>query len=69
MSHSIVELLFLAFAAANIIFGALVVFSNRALNFLERTIWKQTDEEQKMLPETAMHTSSIATRLDLAHSY
>ena len=48
-------LLFLAFAAANIIFGALVVFSDRALNVLERTIWKQTYEERKMLPDRYAH--------------
>ena len=40
MEAHIVEVLYLGFAAVNIIFGALVVFDKRVLSFLERTIWK-----------------------------
>ena len=55
METVIVEVLFIAFAIANFIFGALVLFSDRALRFLERTIWKQTDEERKKLPDSYAH--------------
>ena len=55
METVIVEVLFVAFATVNIIFGALVLFSDRVLSFLERTIWKQTDEERKMLPDSYAH--------------
>jgi len=31
------------------------VFSDRALNFLERTIWKQTETDKKMLTDWYAH--------------
>lgn len=55
METYVVKVLFLAFALANLIFGALVVFSNRVIDFLERTIWKQTEEERRMLPDKYAH--------------
>ena len=55
MEAPIVEVLYLGFAAVNIIFGALVVFDKRVLSFLERTIWKQTYEERKMLADRYAH--------------
>jgi len=57
------KVLLIAFGLTATIFGALVVFSDRFLAFLERTIWKQRNNNKSFTARSAYVYNRYGTGL------
>ena len=57
------KVLLIAFGLIATMFGALVVFSDRFLTFLERTIWKLPDTNKSLSPRSAYVYNRYGTSL------
>jgi len=51
MENIVIKLAFIIVALSSTIFGGLVVFSDAALNALQRTIWKQDEADKKIFTD------------------
>jgi hypothetical protein len=51
MENSVIKLAFLVVALSSTIFGGLVLFSDKVLDGLQRTIWRQDETEKKIFTD------------------